>query len=54
MEKLPQEMRDAFDGVELGSTQLPVAELLEVRVAEAAGPVVPIIEQLWLDEVVGK
>lgn len=54
MDKLSEEDRSAFDSVELGSTQLPLAELLDVRVAEAAGPVIPVIEQLWLDEVVGK
>ena len=54
MNKLPEETQKEFDSVELGSTQLPVADLLKVRVAEAAGPVIPIIEQLWLDEVVGK
>lgn len=54
MSKLPAETQEEFDSVELGSTQLPVSELLAVRVAEAAGPVIPIIEQLWLDEVVGK
>lgn len=54
MDKLSDDQRAAFDAVELGSTQLPLSELLDVRVAEAAGPVIPVIEQLWMDEVVGK
>ena len=54
MEKLDEADRTAFDDVELGVSQLPLSDLLAVRVAEPAGPVVPIIEQIWLDEVVGK
>ncbi len=54
MAKLPEADQKAFDDVQLGSAQLPAAELLSHRVTEAAGPVIPIIEQLWLDEVVGK
>ncbi|WP_181792501.1 ABC transporter substrate-binding protein [Paraeggerthella sp.] len=54
MEKLPAEDRAAFEGIELKGSELALDELLGARVAEAAGPVVPLIEQLWLDEVVGK
>lgn len=54
LEKLPDDQREAFEGVELGSAQLPLADKLAVRVAEAAGPVIPLLEQLWLDEVPGK
>lgn len=54
MSKLDAADAEAFDAVELGVSQLPLSELLAVRVAEPAGPVVPIIEQIWLDEVVGK
>lgn len=54
MNKLSADDKAAFDAVELKSSQLPLTELLDARVAEAAGPVVPLIEQLWLDEVVGK
>lgn len=54
MDKLPAADRAAFEDVKLGSAQLPAAELLAHRVTEAAGPVIPLIEQLWLDEVVGK
>lgn len=52
--KLPAADQAAFEGVELGASQLPSSDLLSHRVTEAAGPVIPIIEQLWLDEVVGK
>lgn len=54
MSKLDQEMQEEFDSVPLGATQIPLDELLEHRIVEAAGPVIPLIEQLWLEEVVGK
>lgn len=54
MAKLPAADQEAFDEVKLGASQLPSADLLEHRVTEASGPVIPILEQLWLDEVVGK
>lgn len=54
LKRLPAEQRAAFEQVELGSAQIPLADKLAVRVAEAAGPVIPLIEQLWLDEVPGK
>ncbi|MBQ9954001.1 MAG: ABC transporter substrate-binding protein [Eggerthellaceae bacterium] len=54
VEKLSADERAAFDSVELGAADLPMTELLTHRIAEPAGPVVPVIEQLWLDEVVGK
>lgn len=54
MDKLDEADRQAFESVEPGSAQLPVTDLLSARVAEAAGPCVPLIEQIWLEEVVGK
>lgn len=54
MGKLSEADRAAFEDVPLGVTQLPIDELLDHRIVEAAGPVIPIIEQLWLDEVIGK
>lgn len=54
LERLPEADRAAFEAVELGSAQLPLVDKLAVRVAEAAGPVIPILEQLWLDEVPGR
>ncbi|MEG2006036.1 MAG: ABC transporter substrate-binding protein [Raoultibacter sp.] len=53
-DKLSADQRKAFDEVPLGVSQIPLGDLLDHRVAEAAGPVIPIIEQLWLDEVMGK
>ena len=54
LDRLPQKDREAFEAVELGSAQVALDEKLAVRVAEAAGPVIPLLEQLWLDEVPGK
>ena len=54
MGKLSPEQKSAFDAVPLGVTQLPLTELLSHRIVEAAGPVIPLLERLWLDEVVGK
>lgn len=54
MGKLSAEQKKTFDSVELKSTQIPLTDLLEHRIAEASGPAIPVIEQLWLDEVVGK
>lgn len=53
MSKLDQEMQEAFDSVPLGVTQLPLTELLDNRIVEAAGPVIPLLEQLWHEEVMG-
>ncbi|MEG1098219.1 MAG: hypothetical protein RSD80_05250, partial [Raoultibacter sp.] len=53
-DRLSADQRKAFDEVPLGVSQIPLGDLLDHRVAEAAGPVIPIIEQLWLDEVMGK
>ena len=54
MSKLSSEQRALFEAVPLGVTQLPLHELLEHRIVEAAGPVIPLLEQLWLKEVVSK
>ncbi len=54
MSRLSEEQRTGFESVPLGVTQIPLDELLSHRVAEASGPVVPVLEQLWLDEVPGK
>lgn len=53
-EKLSDKQQEDFNNVSLGVSQIPLEELLEHRVAEAAGPVIPLLEQLWLEEVVGK
>ena len=53
-EKLNEAEKAAFDGVELGRGVLSQAELLAHRLPEMPASLVPIIEQIWLDEVVGK
>ncbi|MEG0216888.1 MAG: ABC transporter substrate-binding protein [Raoultibacter sp.] len=54
MAKLSEEQRRAFEAVPLGTTQLPLSDLQQHRIVEASGPAIPLIEQLWLDEVMGK
>ena len=54
LDKLSEEDRAAFDAVELGSAQLPLDVKLDHAVAEACGPVIPLLEQIWHDEVPGK
>ena len=44
----------AFDAVDLGKGVLSQAELLSHRLPEMPAKLVPIIEQIWLNEVVGK
>lgn len=51
MGKLPEADAKAFADVPLGSTQIPLEELLDHRITEAAGPVIPILEKLWLTRV---
>ena len=51
MAKLPESESAAFAEVPLGSTQIPLDELLDHRIAEAPGPVIPILEKLWLERV---
>lgn len=51
MAKLPQEQRAQFENVPLGAAQIPLDELLDHRIAEASGPVIPILEKLWLERV---
>ena len=54
MNRLSDEQRADFDSLPTGITQIPISDLLEHRIVEAAGPVIPLLEQLWHDEVVGK
>lgn len=53
-EKLSQEEKTAFDAVDLGQGILAQAELLSHRLPEMPARLVPLIEQIWLEEVVGK
>lgn len=53
-EKLSNEQKAAFDAVEPGAGTIPQAELLQKRLPEMPGNLVPLIEEIWLEEVVGK
>ena len=53
-EKLSDAELAAFDAVDLGKGVLSQAELLAHRLPEMPASLVPIIEQIWLAEIVGK
>lgn len=53
-EKLSAEEKAAFDAVEIGEGVLTQAELLAHRLPEMPASLVPVIEEIWLNEVVGK
>ena len=53
-EKLNETEKAAFDAVDLGQGVLSQAELLAHRLPEMPASLVPIIEQIWLNEIVGK
>ena len=52
--KLTDEEKAAFDAVDLGKGVLSQAELLAHRLPEMPASLVPVIEEIWLNEVVGK
>ena len=53
-EKLSGEQKAAFDRVDLGKGAIPQDELLSKRLPEMPAQLVPIIEEIWAEEVVGK
>ena len=53
-DKLSAEEQAAFDAVDLGKGVLSQTELLEHRLPEMPADLVPVIEEIWLNEVVGK
>lgn len=53
-DKLSDEQKAAFDSVELGAGTIPQDELLAKRLPEMPAQLVPIIEEIWEEEVVGK
>ena len=53
-EKLSADEKAAFDAVDLGKGVLSQSELLTHRLPEMPASLVPIIEEIWLNEVVGK
>ena len=48
------EEKAAFDAVDLGKGVLSQSELLAHRLPEMPAKLVPVIEEIWLNEVVGK
>lgn len=53
-EKLSVEEKAAFDAVDMGEGVLTQEELLTHRLPEMPAKLVPVIEEIWLSEVVGK
>lgn len=53
-DKLSAEEQAAFDAVDLGKGVLSQTELLEHRLPEMPADLVPVIEEIWLNEVAGK
>ncbi len=52
--KLTDEEKERFDKVDIGQGVLPENELLSKRLPEMPANIVPIVEEIWLEEVVGK
>ena len=52
--KLSAQEKAAFDAVDLGKGVLSQADLLTHRLPEMPARLVPVIEEIWLNEVVGK
>lgn len=52
--KLSEEQKEAFASVDLGKGTIPQDELLSKRLPEMPAELVPIIEEIWTEEVVGK
>ena len=53
-EKLNDEQKKAFDSVDIGKGVISQNELLSKRLPEMPAGLVPIIEEIWNEEVVGK
>ncbi|MDO4711260.1 MAG: extracellular solute-binding protein, partial [Peptostreptococcaceae bacterium] len=51
---LSTDQQKAFDAVDIGKGVLPQDELLSKKLPEMPAKLVPIIEEIWLEEVVGK
>ena len=54
MDKLSEEEKADFEAVDLGQGVLSQEELLSHRLPEMPADLVPVIEEIWLKEVVGK
>ncbi|MEF9839716.1 MAG: ABC transporter substrate-binding protein [Lachnospiraceae bacterium] len=53
-DKLTDDQKKAFDSVDLGDGVIAQDELLKKRLPEMPAKLVPIIEEIWQEEVVGK
>ena len=53
-DKLSDEEKSSFDSVDLGKGVLSQADLLTHRLPEMPADLVPLIEEIWAEEVVGK
>ena len=53
-DKLDDAQKAAFDAVEIGKGVIAQDELLSKRLPEMPSDLVPIIEEIWAEEVVGK
>lgn len=53
-DKLDDTQKEAFDSVDIGEGVIAQDELLSKRLPEMPSELVPIIEEIWLEEVVGK
>ena len=53
-DKLNDEQKKAFDSVDIGKGVISQDELLSKRLPEMPAGLVPIIEEIWNEEVVGK
>lgn len=53
-DKLDEDQLDLFAAIEMGEGALPADDLLEKRVPELPAFLVPLIEEIWLDEVAGQ
>ncbi|MCF0143070.1 MAG: ABC transporter substrate-binding protein, partial [Parasporobacterium sp.] len=51
--KLSDEQKAAFDKVSMGAGTIPQSELLSKRLPEMPSALVPIIEEIWQEAVVG-
>jgi len=52
--KLSKEQKASFDWVDLGKGTIPQDELLSKRLPEMPAELVPMIEEIWIEEVAGK
>lgn len=52
-DRLSAEEKAVFDAIDLGPATLPQDELMEHRIPEMPAPLVPIIEEIWLETIPG-